>query len=109
MPTRTKSWAILSTARRLPERSRTLPADHLELSPYPLQSPVACVFKTPTRLDSEPIPTSFPPGYRPEARDSEGSAFNFFNPDHPIHHCVGSVGCSPYLSIREISMRTLCR
>ena len=23
--------------------------------------------------------------------------------------CVGSVGCSPYLSIREISMRTLCR
>src|SRR6266581_5567679 len=23
--------------------------------------------------------------------------------------CVGSVGCSPYLPIREISMRTLCR
>src|SRR5439155_22869271 len=66
-----------------------------------------------SKLQLDLTPSQFPPsfplatGLRP--RDSEGSAFNFFNPDHPIHHCVGSVGCSPYLSIREISMRTLCR
>src|SRR6266700_6439711 len=73
MPTRTKSWAILSTSRRLPERLGTLPADHLELSPYSLQSRVHCVFKTLTGLDSRPIPTIFFPGYRPEAPGRGGT------------------------------------
>src|SRR5439155_27264976 len=83
-PTRKPSWATHATAQRLPEHSRTLPADHLELSPYPLPSPVHCAFKTPTGLDCEPIPAIFSPGHRPEAPGRRRLYVQFFNSDHPF-------------------------
>ena len=109
----THPYTVLGDTRNSLAASRTLrnPYRPIILNCRHIPSNLACIVFSKLQLDLTPsqFPPSFPlaTGLRP--RDSEGSAFNFFNPDHPIHHCVGSVGCSPYLSIREISMRTLCR
>src|SRR5207247_2627879 len=80
---------IPSTAQQLPEHQGTSLADHLGLSPYSLQSPVHCVFKTPTRLDSEPIPTIFSPAPWPQPSRKRDGSYQFFKFRSSIHRYVG--------------------